>query len=362
MPGRLVRLVLLMCLVVPLSAVSGQDTARPELRTRPPQPRLPPPGGPDGQITLDVQVTDKSGTPIRGLRKEDFTLLDDNRPANVRSFRAVDSALAATTDLPVEIILLIDAVNTSPEVVGSEEGEINKFLLQNGGKLVQPVSLIIFSGGGTKIIRNGSTRDGKALATLFNQYETKLRSITPSRGFYEAVERLDLSIKTLTSIAEDEQTRPGRKLMIWFSHGWPMLSVPNADLSRRNKRWLFNAIVAASTGLRQARITLYSIEQLGGARVSSYENFLKGITSSDGALPGNLGLQVLAVQSGGRVFNESNDLAAAITNCAADADAFYVLSFDSAQADRLDEYHSLGVTVDRSGITARTRTGYYAQP
>jgi hypothetical protein len=77
---------------------------------------------------------------------------------------------------------------------------------------------------------------------------------------------------------------------------------------------------------------------------------------------GDLGLQVLVVQSGGSVFNSSNDLTAAIADCVADADAFYVVSFNAARPDKADEYHSLKVTVDKPGIAARTRTGYYAQP
>ena len=78
--------------------------------------------------------------------------------------------------------------------------------------------------------------------------------------------------------------------------------------------------------------------------------------------PADLSLQVLAVQTGGRVLNSSNDITAAITTCTADADAFYVLSFEAPRADHADEYHSLAVTVDRPGVTSRTRTGYYAQP
>lgn len=361
--GRFFRLLLVLLLL--FSAVSGQNTPPPQLRARPAAP-LPPPGGTNRQITLDVQVTDKSGSPIRGLQKQDFTLLDDKQPKNILSFHAVDSAGVSITEPPVEVVLVVDAVNASFQAVNYARSEVKKFLLQNGGKLAQPVSLIVFSDAGTKI-QDGSSRDGNALATLYDQFETGLRSITRSQGFYGAAERFELSIKTLTSIAAYEQTRPGRKLMIWFSPGWPLLSGPNTQLTRKNEQWFFNSIVAASTGLRQARITLYSIDPLGLAdaaslRTSFYEEFLKGVTSPGRALPANLGLQVLVVQSGGRVFNGSNDLTAGIANCAADADAFYVFSFDAARADQPDEYHSIEVTVDKPGITARTRTGYYAQP
>jgi len=362
--GRFCRLLLV--LLLPLSAVWGQSAAPPQLKSRPAEPSPSPPGGTDRHITIDVQVTDKSGAPVRGLQKQDFTLLDDKQPRNILSFYAVDSGAALASDPPVEIVLVVDAVNASFQTVGYERSEVKKFLLQNDGKLAQPVSLVVFSDSGTKI-QDGSSRDGNALAVLYDQYDTGLRSIKQSQGFYGAADRFDLSIKTLTSIVAYEESRPGRKLVIWFSPGWPLLSGPGTELSRKDEQQIFNSIVTASTGLRQARITLYSIDPLGLAdaasiRISYYEEFLKGVTSPGQVLPGNLGLQVLVVQSGGRVFNGSNDLTAAIANCAADANAFYVLSFDVARADQPDEYHSLRVTVDKPGTEARTRTGYYAQP
>jgi hypothetical protein len=38
------------------------------------------------------------------------------------------------------------------------------------------------------------------------------------------------------------------------------------------------------------------------------------------------------------------------------------VSFEASPADRRDEYHSLEIKVDKPGLTARTRQGYYAQP
>ena len=75
---------------------------------------------------------------------------------------------------------------------------------------------------------------------------------------------------------------------------------------------------------------------------------------------GNLGLQVLAYQSGGRVFNSSNDIAGEIASAATDANAYYVLSFDAPPPDGPVQYHALEVKLDKPGLTARTRTGYYA--
>ena len=357
---------LFLVLFLPLSAVSGQNTPPPQLQPRPAGPSLPPPSGMDRQITLDVQVTDQSGAAVRGLQKQDFTLLDDKQPKNILSFHAADATAGPTTDPPVEILLVVDAVNASIQAVAYERSELKKFLLQNGGKLALPMSLVVFTDTGTKM-QSGSSRDGNALALLYDQYETGLRYNNRSQGFYGAEERFDMSLKTLTSLVAYEGTRPGRKLMIWFSPGWPMLSGPNIQFSNKDEQHFFNSIVATSSGLRQARITLYSIDPLGmadagGVRTFYYEGFLKGVASARRAQPGNLALQVLAVQSGGRVLNSTNDLTGAIADCAADADAFYVLSFAAARADRANEYHAVQVTVDKPGIKARTRTGYYAQP
>ncbi|MGO9443033.1 MAG: VWA domain-containing protein [Terriglobales bacterium] len=356
----------LILLLAPLSAVSGQNTAPLPPQPRPTGPANVPPGSTDRQITLDVQVTDRSGAPVRGLQKQDFTLLDDKRPQNILSFSAVDGGAATATDPPVEIVLVVDAVNSSFLSNSYQRDEVRKFLLQNGGQLAWPVSFVIFSEAGVKV-QSGSSRDGNALAASYDQYETGLRSkYLTNGGRWGATERIEISLNGLASIVAYEQTRPGRKLVIWLSRGWPMLSQTNPLQTSKDSQQLFDSIASVSTALRQARITLYSIDpgglrNAGTIRNSYYENFLKGVASPSRALPGNLGLQVLAIQSGGRVFTSSNDLTSAIAHAVADADAFYVLSFDAARADQANEYHAFGITVGKPGITARTRTGYYAQ-
>ncbi len=360
----------LFVLFVPFSTLSAQNTPAPQLQPRSAEPAKAPSSTAsvpaDRQIQLDVQVTDKSGAPVRGLQQQDFTILDDKRPQNILSFQSVDSAAASASDPPVEVVLVVDAVNAGFQSVTYERSELKKFLLQNGGKLALPTSLIVFSDTGTEIQKD-SSRDGNALAALYDQYETGLRIVNRSQGFWGAAERFDLSLKTLTNFVEHEKTRPGRKLMVWFSPGWPLLSGPRIELTSKQEQHFFDLVVSASNDLRQARITLYSIDPLGladagGSRIVYYKEFLKGVTSANRVLPANLSLQVLAVQSGGRVLNSSNDLTSEIAHCVSDGDAFYVLSFQAARADRANEYHAIAITVDKPGLTARARTGYYAQP
>jgi VWFA-related protein len=362
---RRLLLVLFATISILLTCLSwAQNTPPPQLQPRPAEPeKAPSPPSSERQIKLTVQVTDKSGAPIRGLQKEAFTVLDDKRPQNILSFKAVDEPAA---NPPVEIVLVVDAVNASFQAVTYERNQLKKFLLQNGGKLAQPVSLVVFADTGTKM-QQGSSRDGNALAALYDQYETGLRIINRSQGFYGAAERFTLSLRTVTSLAAYEAKQPGRKLMIWFSPGWPLLTGPSVEYTSKDEEGFFNSIVALSDQLRAADVTLYSIDPLGladaaGVRISYYEEFLKGVPFASRAQAADLSLQVLAVQSGGRVLNSSNDITGEIAACTADAEAFYVLSFEAAHADHANEYHALEVKVDKPGTKVRTRTGYYAQP
>jgi hypothetical protein len=99
-----------------------------------------------------------------------------------------------------------------------------------------------------------------------------------------------------------------------------------------------------------------------GFQTFAYQQYLKGVRSARQVQIGNLALQVLAYQSGGRVLNSSNDVAGEIGTCVSDANAFYVLSFDGLPGDGPNEYHALEIKIDKTGLAARTRSGYYAQP
>jgi VWFA-related protein len=214
---------------------------------------------------------------------------------------------------------------------------------------------------------NLSTRDGNALATELSENKAGLRTVTRSQGIYGADDRVGLSLNALHQLADYETPRPGRKLVIWISPGWPLLTGPRIQLSDKDQQRIFNQVVGLSDSLRQARITLYSVDPLGtadagGFRTSYYLEFVKGVKKARQVQLGDLGLQVLATQSGGRVLISDNDVAGEIASCIADASAFYVLTFDGLVGDGPNEFHSLEMKVDKPGLKALTRTGYYAQP
>jgi VWFA-related protein len=325
-------------------------------------------GGLGRRVSIDVVVTDKSGKPVAGLQQQDFTLLDDKQPQAILSFSATDFASSETTkpaDPPMQAILLVDAVNAGFQGVGVQRLQLEKFLRQDGGRLPIPMSLVLLTDTSAELQRV-PTRDGNALADSLNSQQPGMRISGRSQGFYGAEDRLQISLRALQHLISFEATQPGRKLLVWLSPGWSLLSGPGVQLTAKNQEFLFNTIVELSRALREARITLYSVDaagvtDAGSFRTFYYETFLKGVSSANKVQNGDLGLQVLAAQSGGRVLNSSNNVASSIATCVADANAFYTLSFDAPPADHPNEYHSLQIKIDKPGLTARTRTGYYAQ-
>ena len=321
-------------------------------------PRSKPGGSP---MYLDVVVTRKSGPPVSGLEQQDFTLIDNKLPQTITSFRALGGTAGR-----VEVLVVVDAVNVDYEKVAYVRQEIEKFLRADGGHLPQPTALALFTDQGTQI-QESLTTDGNALSAALDKYTVGLRTIRRTSQYADA-DRFNLSMQALRELASREAQRPGRKIILWVSPGWPLLSGPGAVelLDSKEQQQLFANIVAFSTQLLQARITLYSVDPLGATeselRANYYEEFVKGVKEPSQVVPGNLALQVIATQSGGLALDFNNDVVALLRQSLADTQAYYELSFDAPEADKPNEYHQLEVKVAKPGLTARTRRGYYAQP
>ena len=319
-----------------------------------------------GLIKLDVTVTDSSGHSIPGLRPADFTLLDNGRPNTILSFQAFDG-ISAKPDPPVQIILVIDALQLPSDLISFEKGSLEAFLRRNGGRLAQPVSIYTLLETGLWQVAEASI-DGNELAAqvahnhevhLVRSFQGSLRGGVPPSSVSSP---LLTALQALGEIAAPERQKPGRKLLLWLGPGWGVGSGAYTEGSQP-KNQTFYAICWFSTLLREARIALYSFS-IGETdlRGHQYLDYLHGVESVQNASFRNLDRKVLAMQSGGRVFDKGYDLVSQIESCVREAGAFYTLSFDPLHAEQTDEYHELKVQISKPGLTARTNTGYYDQP
>jgi VWFA-related protein len=367
--GRSLRICLSLSLAVAsASAIAAQSSGQstpPAVQTPSQEPPIavsPAPTSRPGEdrIHLDVVVDDKASKAVSGLELKDFTLLDNNLPGKILSFRAVDDPMQKAA--PVQAILVLDAINQEHQTVALEREQVDAFLHQNGGHLSVPVSVLLFTDAGLKVLANPSL-DGNAVAAQLDKAETGFRMITRAAGAYGAVELVGRSVDAFNTLSSAESTKPGRKLIIWIGPGWPLLDSPRFETSASGQQKLFETIVHMSAGLREAHISVYDVsEGLPGPRTFLYQYFLKGVNSVQKAALSNLQVKVLATQSGGLAVGPDNDLTSQLATCVQDAVPYYTLSFDPPRADKPNEYHELKIQIARPGLTARTSTGYYDQP
>ena len=324
------------------------------------------PGDPHS-VLLDVVVTDKGGRPVAGLQEGDFTVLDDHQPAKILSFKAhsMEGLAPSAVDASTAVILILDEVNATYAEVIDARHWMEKFLKQNGGQLQHPVVLGILTDDGLQL-QSQPAVDGDALADALEKQGQAYRTVEQGTMFGEST-RLRISQDALGVLIERERKQPGRKMVIWVGPGWPLLSGPSVALTSEQEQRVYHSAIRFSTGLREARITLYSIDTMGPfeggtMRTTYYENFTKGLTKADGAMLGDLSLQVMDVQSGGTAIFGGETIQGSLNYCVRDLKAFYTISIEGGGLKGDNMYHTLEVRMKPAGLKARTRTGYYAQP
>jgi VWFA-related protein len=274
-------------------------------------------------------------------------------------------SLGAQSD-PVQMVIAVDEVNTEFVALSTARPQLHNFLTQNQGHLPMPVSFVFITNTGIQQVNQPSTDGNVVDAALRNQQST-LRTVPQSAGFYGGTDRMQASLKALYSLISGLSQMPGRKLLVWISQGWWTFDNPNVYISEQQRKNFFSVIVELSSTLRDAGITLYSIDPWGTQDAGTFRNmqwqdYLKPVRDAKHSNPGNLALQVLATQTGGLVQFGSNDIAGEVSRCVADGTAWYRLTLDPQRADSPNTWHDLAVKVDKAGLKIRTRNGYYAGP
>lgn len=312
-------------------------------------------------VSLDVVVTDKAGKLVGDLEPFDLTLLDNNQPRKILKFRRTDGAAGSQFDPPVEVILLLDAVNLPYQAITVQRLEVEKFLRLNNGHLAFPTSVFLFSSEGLKI-QPMPSRDGNVLAKMLDEAKGTVRARDLSGGVYSLAEQFQDSFKTMQTIVENEARKPGRKELIWIGPGWPLLTERFFIQSNESRQNYFHQLVTLTRQLREARITVDNVAPIVGVSRELYKGYLKPVTEARKMEIGDLALEVLAANTGGRVLDPGNDLAGLILKCERDIGPYYTVTFEPPKALAADEFHNLRVQVNGDGLTAVTHAGYYDEP
>jgi len=268
------------------------------------------------EVNVVFTVTDKHGRYVKNLNKDDFRVVDDNRPAvEIRSFHREN-------DLPLMVGLLVDASNSVRDRFKFEQESAIEFLNQTIRPHYDRAFVVGFDV--TPEVTQDFTDNTEALSH-------GVRDLRPGGGtaMYDA---LYFACRDKLLKQMQNQTGPVRRAIILLSDG----DDNQSHVTREE------AIEMAE----RAEVIVYTIST--------------NVTGSRGR--GDKVLERIADATGGRAFFpfQITDVANAFAEIQDELRSQYALSYKPADFQADGRFHSIAILAQSKGLKIRSRRGYYA--
>jgi len=356
-------------------------------------------------VLVNVTVKDKNGNFVAGLKPENFTILEDNKPQKVISFdvenvdavpaldvaqakplaEAPEKAVAApaTADAASQfkdrrlIVLFFDLSAMEPDEIDHAVTSAERYV----DTQMAPADLVsIVSLGSSLLVNQDFTADHALLKKQLAQFSTG-----SGQGFEEGttgttegtpdtgqpftaddteynIFNTDRRLEALRSVAERLAHVQQKKSLIYFSSGMDRTGIENQSELR-----------AAVNAAVRSNLAIYTMDMRGlQALVAGGEAqnaSLRGVSAYSGqstlnALNSNFTTQetlvTLASDTGGRAFLDSNDFSKIFKGVQQDTSTYYLLGYHSTNPARDGHYRRIVVKSNLPSVKIDYRRGYYA--
>ena len=321
-------------------------------------------------VLLDVAVNDAKGQPVYGLKKDDFTVLEDGTPQKVVSFDAIEPArvtegktipIHSTAELdrlepnlPVSIIVL-DELTVRFEDEYFARYSLEKYLSKQGETLDQPMMLIAQTMDHTNVLHDYTTSKHEILDALKrhlvgNDWRNNNASFTS--------EQTGAAFVSLIEVARATQGHPGHKNLVWIGRGFPTIPVDGLPTDQVDA--LKNVIASCVDILRDARITLYALDPTGVAAPQQSTNETGDIVMDD-PFGGQIDFDSMVRATGGQSLHGRNDVDATIGTAVNNGETFYSLAYhaSSPSTEAPKQFRKIQVVLKDPTLIATAREGYY---
>ncbi|HTZ89874.1 MAG TPA: VWA domain-containing protein [Alloacidobacterium sp.] len=324
-------------------------------------------------VTLPVTVRDKKGQIVTNLTKDDFTLLEDNRPQTIKYFNL-------DTNLPLTLGLLVDTSMSMRNAFDQEKTASKTFLNQ---MLTQPQdkAFLIHFDREVELLQDLTPSKDKLSAAL--------EDLGPTQQPYQTTSDSDSGQQRMHHgggtqlydaifLASDElmKKQQGRKAIVVLSDGQ----------DRGSRETLNSAIEAA----QRANTVVYTI-YFQGEQPHDYENRGGGYgrphIGMGGGYPGGYpgggypgggrggqrpseephvdGKKIMiqiAEQTGGRMYEakKKENFDQVYASIAEELRSQYMLGYTPDKSSADDSYHKITLTAKKKDLIVQTRDGYYA--
>jgi VWFA-related protein len=342
-------------------------------------------------VQVDVIAKDKHGNPISDLEAKDFTLMDDGKPQKISHLSiehdepstGVEKGAPGSTNHPtptafsnshpenaVPTIILFDVLNTAVE----DQPAMKKGLLQslNGMKEGTPVALLILgddltvvsdfttstisltkaAGNGLGLRAEGFGPAITARKTGNPKRDSMILKATSQAFRVEDRERMVRTLAALNLICEQLAPMRGRKSLLWVAGGLSAFGQATE-------------VEDAIDKLNDANVGVYTVDARGvlldpGLTAETDTNDLTAPVHEERELTRGDVLAVMANNTGGVGYHNTNRLDGAISQALGDRSLVYVLDYYPQHGDWRGKRHKLVVKTSRPGVRLRYRASYRA--
>jgi len=362
-------------------------------------------------VRIDVEVTDKAGRPVKGLKPEQFSVSDDGKPQKISifAFQDIEKMETAAAGDSTRIIVGIDrpVAAADAEAVSEQVRDHRLMVLFFDLTSMQSDDILRAHDAAMKFVQKQMTSADLVSVVTFATRLTVWADFTNDRGTLEkAVERLtpdvmsqlsdplygaaqngeyDVQQYTGAAFTADETefnafntdqkleavqglvnvlaAIPGRKEVIQFSGGITQTGEENRTELR-----------AATDAANRADVSIYSIDARGlfaeipggdvTANAATGTSMFSGASvyhQNDSRQDSRDTLATLSSDTGGRAFFDLGDLSEALPKIEQENGGYYLLGYYLGPSVKHDgRWRPIRVKVDAPAAHVRYRTGYYA--
>lgn len=367
-------------------------------------------------IELEVFVTDKDGTPVTGLTRDDFELIHDGQETTITNFYAVEGgqvtwggekpsaeaeveAPPLPKEQPLNLVIYIDNFNIHPFNRKKVLTALKNFLRV---ELEPDDRVMMVTYDRSLIIDNTFTTDHQRIISTINEidekggdrtfYEQDRRDLLNEIAETEApgrmlvrienyaesiINELRFSLDALSELLGYLSGIEGRKALLYVSDGLPMRAgeemfyaleekFERSGAMLRSMDYSANRRFEEVTMMANAnRVTLYTIDAAGHRNVSGSDAQDRGRDFSghiDSVTAENMqaSLKFISRDTGGVAITNTNNITGGLQRIANDFKSYYSLGFRPGRTGD-GQFHRTKVKVKGDGLTVRQRRGYRDQ-
>ncbi len=370
-------------------------------------------------VQLNVTARDHHGKLVPDLTKEDFVVTDQGKeqkisvvsmestlsapgpPAKLMPRNQFSNRLDRQSQVPTSVtVVLIDSLNTPFKDQARARHQVLQFLRQ-----IRPedrIALYSMSVRGIRVIHDFTNNSGALVTALARTMPELSRDLTdmerdqvnldegvdynsPLGGFaaddrnaeaaFFTRDRVLNTCTVMKVLANHLTSISGRKNLVWVSGGFPIsfgFGDPAVENPLRNHfSEIYNDYIEdASRAMGSANVAVYPVDARGlfGLPLFDASKQIRMNPRTHQPPPEMLHvdrrnfdtMNYLADLTGGKAFYNTNDINGAIRKAIDDSAITYTLGYYTSEENWDQKFHKIKVKVRRSGVSVRTKKGYFA--